>query len=108
MRDQEKQYSLIACLLAQASAKDNIVETFSLCLHSAEKEAQRQYAGSNQKRNGLMEDIIKFALDAATGYKKIDQKKLDDYLKKSYQHYGGIDKLIDDCKNQYQIFVEKN
>ena len=72
--------------------------TFSLCLHSAEKEAQRQYAGSNQKRNGLMEEVVQFVLNVTTGYKKTEKRKLSDYLKKSYQNYGGANKVIDDCE----------
>lgn len=102
MRDKNKQYSLLACLLAQAQmqAKDATTQTFMLCMHAAEKEALRLYTGDKFERSQLVTSITQFALKLTSGYegKKTDIKKLIGHLKKSYQGYGGTDKVINDCE----------
>lgn len=102
MQNKDKRYGLIACLLAEAQAacKDALAKTCKTSIYASEKEAKHQYTGNQKQRDELMVEVVDFILSVTTGYqrKKFTQKKLADFLKLSYENYGGPTKVIDDCE----------
>ena len=106
MCHQDKKIALIACLLAQAQCrtKDALAQTFDQTVHSAEKEAIRHYTTLDKSENELIESIAELLFDITTDYQ--DKKRGKDNLRKlfakHYEHYGGADKVIQDCEKLLQ------
>lgn len=102
IRNVNKKFSLIACLIAQAQCdtKDASALTFCRSIHAAEKDAIRKHDAQEKNKNETAETIAELLLEMTTEYKNKQEKK-DKLLKlfeKQYTDYGGTDKVIQDCE----------
>lgn len=103
MRDHAKQFSLIACLLAQSQcrAKDALGLTFSRVISSAEKTAIRKYDDQARNKEAVVVDISQLLMDMASDFKGMDHRHATTLIKQlqaQYENYGGADKVIADCE----------
>ena len=111
MRDDNKRYSLMACLLAKAQhrAKDALGQTFNHSINKSNKDALLDYAAEGKHREDLIQDITEFALASATHYKnKKNAEKFIATLIKQYKNYGGEDKFIEDCEKLLLVDTNKH